>query len=47
MIESILNSRALVAISQDVEDNNALTPGYFLMLEPLTAIPFLDFTDSY
>lgn len=39
LVESILNSRPLIAMSSDVEDLNALTPGHFLTMEPLSPIP--------
>ena len=44
LTESVLNSRPLTAMSADPDDINALTPGHFLTLEPLTPLPTPDLT---
>ncbi|XP_074027266.1 uncharacterized protein [Leptinotarsa decemlineata] len=38
-IEGLLNSRPLTPISSDANDFSVLTPGHFLTLEPISALP--------
>ncbi|XP_055622236.1 uncharacterized protein LOC129765826 [Toxorhynchites rutilus septentrionalis] len=45
-IESILNSRPLSPLSESPTDYSALTPGHFLIGEPLFSIPEPDLTDQ-
>jgi len=44
-IEACLNSRPLSPLTDDVSDLNALTPGHFLVGEPLVTLPTADIAD--
>jgi len=44
-IEGILNSRPITPMSSDPHDLSALTPGHFLIGQPLQAVPEPDITD--
>lgn len=44
-IESILNSRPLTQLTENADDLNALTPGHFIIGEPMFSIPEPDLTN--
>ena len=46
-IESVLNSRPLVFINDDINSNIAITPSHFLTLNPKTGIPVLEISDDH
>ena len=44
-IEAVLNSRPLMPISSDDTDLSVLTPGHFLIGQPITALPDRDYSN--
>ena len=45
-VEACLNSRPLIALSNEPDDPGYLSPGHFLIGAPLTSLPELDFTNT-
>jgi len=43
-VERVLNSRPLTPASTDLNDLDALTPGHFLIVQPIISIPEIDIT---
>lgn len=44
-VEAVMNSKPLYAMSRDPDDFRALTPGHFLIGEPMTAVPAANVKD--
>jgi len=45
-VEACLNSRPLIALSNELNDPSYLSPGHFLIGAPLTSVPEPDFTNT-
>jgi len=45
-VEACLNSRSLIALSNEPNDPSYLSPGHFLIGIPLTSLPEPDFTNT-